>query len=89
MKCTVCGHTDKGYYPDGYPQEEIDKDKFIELAVVERGPFFFALPHAFDVSAAMSTPDGIPAVKRGSPCQLLACPNCGAVQIDIASLHKT
>ena len=76
MKCTACGYSGNDHV--GY----VDKDgneggPFIELAIVERGPFFAGTP--YDWPAGKS---GAPAIRRGTPTKMLACPQCGTVRIE-------
>jgi hypothetical protein len=73
MECEAC-HFD-GYYKGDWGHEELAD--WIELEVVERGPFFMGTP---DIIPSGSS---VPAIKRGKPTRLLACPRCGAVKIEL------
>lgn len=76
MKCAACGYDDQSNIDERLRDDGVKQ--FIELSVVERGPFFAGTP--YDWPAGKS---GAPAVMRGSPTKILACPQCGTVRIDI------
>ena len=74
MKCAACGYDTRGGDPEYYGPPA---DPFIELVVVERGPFFTGTPDVWPTGGS------IPAIKRGTPTKLLACPECGTVRIEV------
>lgn len=79
MTCKACGHTDEHPYgrPYRWTDSDEEKSKFIELAiVVEKGPFYAGLPEGWPAGKYPA-----PAIKRGKPVQLLACPECGTVRV--------
>jgi hypothetical protein len=73
MECEACGFDglEIGDYGEGYNEVE-----WIELAVVERSPFFVGTPDYYPG-------DSVRAIKRGTPTRLLACPQCGTVKIEV------
>lgn len=78
MTCKACGYDDNQARRDSHFQVHPEKvDEFIDLAVVERAPFFVGTPDVW--------PDGMntPAIKRGTPVKLYACPKCGTVKMEV------
>lgn len=75
MICHSCGYDTNGGDPEYYGPES---KPFIELAIVERGPFFVGIPDNWPHGA----PE-VPAIKRGTPVKLYACPQCGTVKIEV------
>ena len=74
MKCEACGYDTRCYDKEYYGPPS---DPFIELIVVERGPFFSGTPDVWPTGGS------IPAIKRGTPVKMLACPRCGTVRIEV------
>jgi rubredoxin len=90
MKCAACGYEYDNDKPGQYIQNrktgnggELSTITFqkgepwIELTIVERGPFFTGTPDAWPTGGS------IPAIKRGTPTKIYACPQCGTVRIDV------
>jgi hypothetical protein len=73
MECNACGFD--GYYTAEWGYQELAD--WIELEVVERGPFFIGTPDIIPREPS------VPAIKRGTPTRLLACPRCGTVKIGV------
>lgn len=78
MECKACGHTDDFPYgrPRGWTDADEERNKFIELTIVEKGPFFAGFPEGW-----LSGKTPAPAIKRGNPVKMFACPECGTVRV--------
>lgn len=92
MNCRACGYnkekfedTRRAVKEAGLHMGAMDDPlpEWIELAIVERGPFFAGLPYQFDRTSAGSIPDGVTGVPMGQPAQVLACPQCGTLKIEV------
>ena len=75
MKCAACGYDTNGGDPEYCGP---DSAQFVELAVVERGPFSVGTPDNWPHGAP-----NVPSIKRGTPTKIYACPQCGTVRIEI------
>lgn len=88
MKCAACGYDKEVAMHQAKEAEGAFSGKslelirsyvrpWIELTVVERGPFFAGTPDVWPTGGS------VPAIKRGTQTKILACPQCGTVRIEI------
>ena len=75
MKC-VCGHTDEQPYPDGWPQDIIDRDKFIEVGFIEK------ITDILGVHGHPRIGDGV----FHGLTTIYACPECGTLKIKTGNI---
>ncbi len=73
MRCEACGY---GTFATG--SDLVRPRDFIEVSMVEIGPYFMGTPK--DLPPGTSCP---PAVRRGTPKQVYACPECGTLRIEV------